>query len=104
MPQPPDNLALELRAAALASDHEEAARLAAEYTEALSEYWTLLSDEERATSPIPKQSIELLNWVREMTIMQHALATEHLSIVENASRYQTARALYLRSAAPDVQG
>ena len=38
-------------------------------------------------------------WVRDMTIMQQALAAQHLAVVEKASRYQTARALYLRSAA-----
>ena len=41
-------------------------------------------------------------WVREMTIMQQALAAQHLAVVEKASRYQTARALYLRSAALDA--
>jgi hypothetical protein len=99
MPQPPDNLARQLRAAVLASDHQTAQRLTVEYTEAMSRYWDLLSDEERAASPIPKQSIELLTWVREMTLMQHGLAAEHLSIVEEANRYQTARSVYLRSAA-----
>ncbi len=36
-----------------------------------------------------------------MTIMQQALAAQHLAMVEKASRYQTARAQYLRSAALD---
>jgi hypothetical protein len=99
MPQPPDNLAHDLRAAVLASDHEEAARLTVEYTEAMGRHWMLLSDQERAASPLPKQSLELLTWVREMTMMQHALSAEHLSIIETASRYQAARALYTQSAA-----
>jgi hypothetical protein len=99
MPQPQDNLALELRAAVLASDHEKAARISVEYTEALSGHWMTLSPEQRATSPLPQQSLELLTWVREMTILQQALTAQHLAIVEKASRYQTARALYLRSAA-----
>jgi hypothetical protein len=98
MPQPPDNLARDLRAAVLASDHEDATRLAVEYTEALREHWTQLSPQERAVSPLPKQSLELFAWVRQMTIMQQALAAEHLSIIEKASRYQTARALYTQSA------
>ena len=102
MPQPPDNLARQLRAAVLASDHAKAARLAVEYTAALGEYWTTLSSAERAASPLPKQSLELLTWVREMTIMQQAMtAAASLALVEKASRYLTARALYLQSAALD---
>jgi hypothetical protein len=103
MPQPSDSLARELRGAVLANDHEKAARLSAEYTEALREHWMQLSPRDRAASPLPKQSIELLNWVREMTIMQQALAARHLAVVEQASRYQTARSLYLRSAALGAQ-
>lgn len=102
MPKPQDNLASQLRAAVLASDHEEAARLTVDYSEALGRHWATLSDPERAASPLPKQSLELLTWVREMTIMQNALAVEHLSIIEQASRYQTARARYLRSASVDL--
>lgn len=103
MPQPLDNLARELRGAVLANDHEKAARLSTEYTEALREHWMLLSRQERAASTLPKQSIELLNWVREMTIMQQALAARHLTVVEQASRYQIARSRYLRSAALGAQ-
>ncbi len=99
MPQPQDNLARDLRAAVLANDHEKATRLTVEYTAAVREHWTTLSSQERDASPLPKQSLELLAWVREMTIMQQALAAQHLAVVEKASRYQTARALYLRSAA-----
>jgi hypothetical protein len=98
MPHPPDNLARELRAAVLASDHEKASRLAAEYTEAVREYWMSLPARERADSPLPKQSIDLLTWVREMTLMQAAMAGQHLKLVANAQRYQTARAQYLESA------
>jgi len=99
----PDNLARELRAAALASDHEKAARLTLQYSAALQQHWTTLSASERAASPIPKQSLEMLTWVRDMTIMQQALAAQHLAAVEKASRYQTARALYLRSAALEAR-
>lgn len=102
MPQPPDNLARQLRAAVLASDHEKATRLTVEYSTALREQWGTLSPEERAASPLPKQSLELLTWVRDMTIVQQALATQHLALVAKARRYQTARALYLRSAALDA--
>jgi ferric iron reductase protein FhuF len=103
MPQPLDNLASELRGAVLANDNAQVLRLSAAYTEALREHWIQLSAPARAASPIPKQSIELLTWVREMTIMQHALASEHLSVVERASRSLTARALYLQSAALDAE-
>jgi hypothetical protein len=98
-----DNLARQLRAAVLASDHEKASRLTVEYSAALQEHWRLLSGSERAASPIPKQSRELLTWVREMTIMQQALAAQHLAAIEKVSRYQTARALYLRSAALETR-
>jgi hypothetical protein len=95
----PDNLARELRAAVLAGDHAKATRLTVEYTAALREHWMTLSAEQRAASGLPKQSLELLGWVRDMTIMQQAMAAQHLAMVEKASRYQTARASYLRSAA-----
>jgi hypothetical protein len=98
MPQPPDNLARELRAAVLASDHEKATRLTGEYTEALREHWMTLPTEERAASSLPKQSLELLTWVREMTLMQRAMSGQHLKLVAKARRYQTARELYLQSA------
>ena|ERR1700689_378293 len=94
-----DNVARELRAAVLASNHEKATRLTAEYTVAVRAHWTTLSAQERAASTLPKQSLELLAWVREMTIMQQALAAHHLAAVEKASRYHTARALSLQSAA-----
>ena len=97
MPQAPDSLERELRAAVLANDHEKATRLTVEYTAALREHWEALTARERAASPLPKQSLELLAWAREMTIMQQALAAQHLAAVERASRYQTARVLYLRS-------
>jgi hypothetical protein len=97
-----DRIACELRAAVLAENHEKAERLAAQYTDAVQQQWMLLPAAERIVSPLPKQSMELLTWVREMTIMQQALAAQHLAVVQKASRYQTARALYLRSAAFDA--
>jgi hypothetical protein len=83
----------------LASDHEKATRLTAQYTQALGEHWGNLSVEERAASSLPKQSLELLTWVREMTLMQRAMAGQHLKLVAKSRRYQTARELYLQSAA-----
>lgn len=103
MPQQPDNLAQKLRAAVLASDHEKAARVTLEYTEAVRQQWTSLTPEQRRASLLPGQSIELLTWVREMTLMQQAIVSDHLAAVEMASRYQNARAVYLRSAAVDTQ-
>jgi hypothetical protein len=98
MLEPPDKLARELRAATLASDHDRAARLTVEYTEALREYWLALSPEERAVSDVPKRSLDLLNWVREMALLQQALTATHLAAVEKASRNQSARAVYASTA------
>ncbi len=103
MPQPPDNLARELRAAVLASDHQKASRLTMEYSQALRQHWTQLSPQERAASGLPKKSLDLLTWVREMTLMQHAMTAEHLASVDKASRTLAARALYLQTAALESQ-
>ena len=94
-----DRIAHGLRAAVLAADHAKAMQLSTEYVEAVSQSWMALSSAERRTSQLPKQSLELLGWVREMTIMQRAMAGEQLRIAARASRYQTARAQYLQSAA-----
>lgn len=102
MPQPLDKLAHRLRAAVLASDHEKATRLTEEYITALREHWMSLPPAERAASPLRKQSLELLAWAREMTIMQRALAAEHLRALDKKIRYRTARALYSQSAALDM--
>jgi len=96
---PHDDLARELRAAVLGSDHAKAARVSEQYTVALGRQWALMSETERATSGIPKQAVELLTWAREVTIMHHAMAAQHLSAIEKANRYLTARANYLRTAA-----
>jgi hypothetical protein len=103
MPQPPDNLACQLRAAVLGNDHQKAERLTVQYTAALSEFWKTLSNDERAASSLPKQSLELLTWVREMTLMQQGMAAAHLSAIERAGRQLTARALYLQLAALDAR-
>lgn len=103
MRQPPDNLARQLRAAVLANDHATAGRLIVEYSAALGEFWKTLSTAERAASSLPKQSLELLTWVREMTLMQQAMTAAHLSALDRASRQLTARALYLQSAALEAQ-
>ena len=103
MPQLQDDLARDLRAAVLVSDHEEAARLTVEYTGALRDYWMTLSEPERAASHVPKQSLELLNWVRDMSLMQHAMASQHLNLVEAARRNQTVRSLYRESASLDAR-
>jgi hypothetical protein len=103
MPEPSDSLARELRSAVLAADHEAASRLTVEYTEALRKHWTVLSPQERASSSLPQQSRELLTWVRDMTLMQQAMAAQHLALAQNANRRLTARALYLETSALDAQ-
>jgi hypothetical protein len=99
-----NHLARELRAAVLGSDHVQAARLAEQYTAALSGQWALMSPAERASSGIPKQSRELLTWARDVAIMQHAMAAVHLLAIKKAHRYLTARCHYLQSAALDATG
>ena len=97
----PDSLAHQLRAAVLGSDHPAALRLVTEYAEALRAYWTALAPAERAVSTVPQQSLELIKWVRDMTLMQRGMAGEHLKMVKKSMRYQAARAQYLQSAASD---
>jgi hypothetical protein len=96
-----NRLARELRASVLGSEHHQAARLAEQYTAAVSRQWALISEAERASSGLPKQARELLTWARDVTIMQHAMAATHLLALEKANRYLTARANYLRTAAVD---
>lgn len=96
---PADQLACELRAAVLGVDHEKATRLSAQYTAAVRDQWTQLSAGERAVSPLPRQSMELLTWVREMALMQQAMAEAQLGMVEGAGRRLAARGLYLQTAA-----
>lgn len=103
MQETADILALQLRAAVLAGDHPAALRLVAAYGEALREYWIGLAPGERAVSTLPRQSLELLKWVRDMTLTQRAMTSEHLRIVHKAMRYQTARAQYLQAAALDAR-
>jgi hypothetical protein len=102
MPRTLDQVARELRAAVLGTYHEKATRLSAEYTEAVREHWMLLSTFERAASSLPKQSLDLLTWVRDMTLMQQGMAALQLSAVEKANRQITARSLYLQFAALDT--
>lgn len=103
MPQPLDSIAAQLRAAVLRSDHEKAKRLTADYATAVREHWGSLSSAQQAKSALPEQSLELLTWAREMTLMQQAITTQHLSLLETASRYQRARAQYVGSAALERQ-
>jgi hypothetical protein len=102
MPQPQDNIARELRAAVLGNDHQQAERLAVAYTGALAEHWITLSADERAASSLPKQSLELLIWVRDMTLVQQAMAADQLALVERTGRRLTARAHYLECATLDA--
>lgn len=99
MPRTLNDVARDLRAAVLGTDHENAERLSVEYTEAVRRHWVLLSAGERTASSIPKQSLELLTWVRDMTLMQQGMAALQLSAVEKASRQLMARSLYLQLSA-----
>lgn len=98
MHPPPDNIARELREAALINDYEKAQRLTNEYASAVRRYWALLSPEERASSRLPTQSLDLLSWVRTVTLTQQAIDAQHLAFFQKADRYRTARVSYLQSA------
>ncbi len=93
------DLARELRAAVLGNEHERAGRLAGQYTQEVARQWLLLSKAERVSSPLPKQSRELLTWARDVAIMHQAMAGQHLAAIGMASRYLAARANYIKSAA-----
>jgi len=82
-----DNLARDFRSAVLAGDHPAAERSVVRYAEALQEIWVSMSESERAASSIAKQAEELLVWARNVTIMQRALTSEQLTVLEKASRY-----------------
>ena len=87
-PEQLDNLARQLRSAVLAGDHAGAERVVSEYTQALRHVWDTMSEPQRAASPLPNQVVELWAWAREMTLVQRALAAEHLAIVRTASHYE----------------
>lgn len=87
MPQPLDNIALELRCAVLAADHARAGQLASQYARALTEYWQRLPEPERAASNLGRQAGELLTWARGMAIVQRAILSEQLAVLEKALRY-----------------
>jgi hypothetical protein len=97
-----DKLAHELRSAVLAGKHVEAERFTEAYVDALRAHWSGLDREDRAASPLPKLALELLEWAREMTILQRALAGEHVRALDKILRYRTARAMYHESAALEV--
>ena len=83
----------------LGNEHERAGRLAGQYTLEVARQWSMMSEAERAVSPLPKQSHELLTWARDVAIMHHAMAGQHLAAIDMANRYLAARANYLKSAA-----
>ena len=86
----------------LAGDHARAGQLVQEYSEALQALWLALPEGDRASSDIPRQACELLAWAREMTLVQRALTSQHLAIVETASRYKAAAAAQGQSSAIEV--
>jgi len=90
IPTPPalHDLSRELRAAVLGEDHVRTQQLVQEYTQALREFWSNVPEGDRAASEIPKIAQELLDWTRQMTLIQRALAVRQLSIIQKAGRYQ----------------
>ena len=65
--------------------------------------WESLPERERATSLVPKLARELLEWARDVTIVQHTLARKQLLILEKARPYQPAGQLESRSRAIEVR-
>jgi len=97
-----DKIAHKFRSAILAGGHADAARISTEYVEALRHAWDALDAEERVVSELPKQSRELLDWARAVTITQHILAAEQLAIVEKIIRYRPADLTQARPGAVEV--
>ena len=89
MPPTLDELIPELRAAVLAADHARADRLACDYAEAVRQLWETLPEPERAASPLPRATRELLTWARGMTIVHRAIAGEQFAVVQKLTRYKS---------------
>ena len=79
----------ELRAAVIAVDHNAAERAASRYIEALQKFWESMPEQERAVSPVPTTARELLDWAREMTLIQRNLAADQFNVLQKASRYHS---------------
>ncbi len=86
-----DDLIEEFRLAVHAADHIRAGRLAGEYADTVRRLWEAMPEEERAHSPLPRTSRELLTWARGMTIVQRAIAGEQLAVVQKLTRYGSSR-------------
>lgn len=82
-----DQASRQLRAAVIAADHAGAERASSSYVEALQKLWEALPEQERAGSPIPARTRELLAWAREMTLIQRNLAADQHAVLQKASRY-----------------
>lgn len=82
-----NKIARELRSAIAAGDHATAGRLLPRYSQALQSAWESLSPQERAASPLPQQTRELLEWARSVAIIQRALSAEQLATLQKAGRY-----------------
>ena len=78
-----------MREAVVAGDYAAAQAAADGYFKALEMLWQSLTEAERAVSPSPVKALELLNWAREMTIIQRSFAANQLSAIQKASRYET---------------
>ena len=99
MPTPPtaeaSNAAVELdrvarafRAAVIAREGKRAARLSQAYGLAVARAWKSLSARERANSPLPAQTLELLGWAQKTVAADRHLAAQHLAAIHKARQYR----------------
>lgn len=93
MPQQLDKIANELRSAILAADPANAARLVTEYVEALCQEWEHMPPQDRACSQLPQVAKELLKWARDMTMVQRALTSKQLDILDKVIEYRRSASL-----------
>jgi hypothetical protein len=96
-----DRISRELRSSVLAGEHALAGRLVAEYCEAVRQTWESLPESGRAASTLPATVCELLTWARGMTVVQRAIDSEQLAVVDKAIRYHSSQAK--ESSLPAIQ-
>lgn len=83
-----DELSRQFRSAVISGDHEFASRLSRAYIDALQRAWQALPAGERATSTLPSQARELLDWARGATMIQRTIASDQLSVIRKVGGYQ----------------
>ena len=89
-----ERASLELRAAVIGADHARAERAVNAYVESVRQVWESLPERERASSQIPARSRELLDWAREMALIQRNMAADQYAVLQKARRYHGAAELY----------